>query len=575
MERVAGFVDALVRAIEDRWACPPGEPERKKVHEDLEARLRSCHDQFGDLAIGVDDRDLLFDGTPVYSSPKRDGSLPHTLFQDGVREIILRRGLDAAELRAFVDVMRRATDPRGRGWDDSVTLLWEQGFQHIDIACLPSEEWDPEPNPGSDGGAGGEAVDRILWPGEAGPEEETDSTLDGTTDERADDWSLRTGAGPVPGEAIGAQYELSDIEAGNLRMLAVLEEALPPETQLVEVVFGLLAAEDNPAEYLEMASIVGQVIERAVMEGDPKRANQLVDRLRGISTARSTASREIQAAADQILRDIGRPEYLDQLGSSLKAHPDVDLEALSAFLVQLGPSAAPALCDLLGQVEERSIRRAICEALAVSCRSNVNILIERLSDSRWYLVRNILYILGRMAHQGVERALGEALYHEDVRVRIEAVSALGEVDSPTGRAYLNSALRDPEKRVRMLVARVISKRGGSRAAEVLWGVIESPEFRNRDAEERTAFFAALGQTDSHSIVPRLERILTGGGPLRLGNEESLGDAARALAWLGTPPALSILRRELTSRRGSVRRVVEEALGELQKIRPENQGAGGR
>jgi hypothetical protein len=82
-----------------------------------------------------------------------------------------------------------------------------------------------------------------------------------------------------------------------------------------------------------------------------------------------------------------------------------------------GPSTAPTLCDRLGEVGEMKIRRVICEALANSCMNDVDVLIHRPSDKRWLLVRNILYVLGRIAHQGVERALGDALYHSDPRVR--------------------------------------------------------------------------------------------------------------------------------------------------------------
>jgi HEAT repeat protein len=218
-------------------------------------------------------------------------------------------------------------------------------------------------------------------------------------------------------------------------------------------------------------------------------------------------------------------------------------------------------------------RRAICEALAISCRDDVDILIAWLSDSRWFVVRNILYILGRIAHQGVERALGDALYHSDVRVRREAVRAMGEIKSPTRRAYLNSALRDSDKTVRIIVAAALAERNDERAARIIWGVIESPEFAGRDADERIAFFEALGVAGSDALVAQIERTLIHGGRFESRNQRGRVDAAMALAWLGTPPALDALSRAVRSRNEVVSRAVTEALEALRKIAPGARGAG--
>jgi len=53
----------------------------------------------------------------------------------------------------------------------------------------------------------------------------------------------------------------------------------------------------------------------------------------------------------------------------LNARDGIDPAVLTEFLVQLGPSAAPSVCDLLGQVNHMKYRRALCEALATSCRT--------------------------------------------------------------------------------------------------------------------------------------------------------------------------------------------------------------
>jgi HEAT repeat protein len=574
-ERVVGWVDALTRAIDGRRMHPRNDSALQKLHADLEASTRACLHQTGDITIRVEEFDLLFEGHCVRHSTSLEGSLSAALFREGLREVVIRQGLDSDELLAFVDILKCATDGCDPESEDLVTLLWERNFQHIGYLCAPLEEWEPEWRAEGDEFALGATDAGIPWPTGAQAERETESGSgsDGPDGERSDDWSLRAQEAPRVVATPAVPPEFTEIEASNVLMVAKIEEVASPRERVLEIISAALAEEENPAEYLELASIIGRLVEHAVREGDMEGARQLVERLRGTSKTKTTAPSEFQAAADQILQDIGRSDFLGRLGTTLNRDRPVDLSALTSFLAQLGPSAAPTLCDLLGEIGEMNVRRAICDALAISCRDDVDILIKRLSDPRWFVVRNILYILGRIAHHGVERALGDALYHSDARVRRESVRAMGEIKSPASRAYLNSALRDPDKTVRILVAAALAERNDERAARIIWGVIESPEFADRDADERLAFFQALGATGSEALVPRIEQMLTRGGLFKSANQDGRVEAAMALAWLGTPAALAILSREVKSRNDAVRRAVTEALESLRRITPGSRRGG--
>jgi len=363
----------------------------------------------------------------------------------------------------------------------------------------------------------------------------------------------------VPTEYSQNRFALTDVEAENIRMVARIEEVNSPQNQLLEIFFMILQAEESPAEYLEMASTMVRLLEYEIEAGEVERARDLLEQLRAIPSSKTASQPEFQAATDQVIQKIARPDLMVRFAAVLRSRPDVNLGELTKLFVLLGTPAAPTLCDLLGEAEDRRTRRALCEALAILCKNDVEVLIHRLWDSRWFVVRNLLYVLGRIGHQ-----LGEALYHQDVRVRREAVRALSGIDSPVSRAYLNSALRDSDRSVRILVAQTVVKRVDERGAQILWSVIESPEFTGRDAEERTAFFVALGRAGSDALVPRLEKVLTRGGLFRSGPEGGRAEAAMALAWIGTPAAFAILNREVTSVREEVRRAVEQALEALRK-----------
>jgi HEAT repeat protein len=572
VERVEGWAEAFIRAVEARRLHPYDDPAVQSSQSDLEERTLDCLDQIGNLNIAVDEFDLLFAGRTVYHSRTKDGSLAAALYRGGVREFVLEQGLRLEELRDFVFVMKSALEVAEDGPDDVVSLLWERDFHSIGYTSTPLEDLEPRLGPSGHGGKEGGDDVGIPWPWGVLEDGEPEPGIQGRPEGRSDDWTFHAAAPQAWDPSMSDRFTLTAVEAENILMVARLEEANSPRDQVLEILSVVLLAEENPQAYLEAAAIMGRLIEMAIVEGDLSRANRLMEVLKNIPAAKGAARGEFAAATDRIVAGIARPDLMAEFGALLNRQADVDFGALTAFLIHLGPSAAPTLCDLLGDINDMKVRRALCEALAVMCKSNVEILIERLSDSRWYVVRNILYVLGRIGHQGVERALGEALYHADARVRKEAVRALGGIDSPTSRAYLNSALRDSDRGIRILVAQLVAKRVDERAAQVIWSVIESPEFATRDQEERSLFFVALGRSGSDAMVPRLERVLTRGGLFRT-EQGGKKEAALALAWIGTPAALAVLNREVKSVREDIRRAVEEALEAVRRASLEKRNTG--
>lgn len=561
VKRVADWIASVVRSIKASRTYPANSPTLHKFQVELESQTWSCLKEVGDITLTIQQFDLLFENYSVYHNADRNESLAFRFYGDGVREIIFREGLEPHELRGFLEVLRRAVES-AQVQDDVVTLLWERDFRHVEYSFIPLEDLTDEPARSSkdgedeDGEEGG-----IPWPvRDEAAVEPVPPAEDGPISERSDDWAPRVDTAPAWDETVGVQFTLSEEENLALGVTIRDEEGRALAHEVLEIVATILASETTPAGFLESAAAFQRFVELAIEEGNIARANGLIAHLRTIAARKAAENAEFQGLAEQVIREIGRPSFLGQMAPTLNAHSNVDPAILTNFLVQLGSSAAPAICDLLGQVNHIKYRRALCESLAISCKNDVDVLIERLNDPRWYVIRNIVFILGRIAHQGVERALDRALHHEDVRVRKEAVRALGNIQSPTSRAYLISSFRDPDSGVRMQAATTLSMHRDERSAQSIFDVTQSPEFSRRDTNERQAYFEALGRCGSDSLLPKLVSMLTRGGLFRTVNEEERLHAALALAWLGTPASLEVLNREMKNKRESVRKAVETALG---------------
>ena len=572
VKRVADWISTMVKTVKATRLYLPNNPQLLKFQADLESRTWSCLKEIGDIPLTVQQFDFLFEGYSVYHNADRNDSLAFRFFADGVRGVTIREGLEAGELRSFLEVVRKAIDgPNGQ--DDVVTLLWERDFQHIEYAYLSLDELSEADTSSSAGRTDHEdtasaAGDSIPWPAGAAEEEASASGEEGDNEEepdssiaaeRSDDWSAHIQRSRTWERPDSVQFQLSDTEKDELEHMIRMEEVRPLRQEVLDIVAAILRYEQDGAGFMDSAVAFQRFIEFAIEEGDVRRARELLGLLREIAAEKSASGPEYERIADQVIREIGRPSFLGTLAPTLNAHPELDPEALTELLVQLGSGATPAICDLLGQVNHVRHRRALCEGLIASCRNDVEPLLQRLGDPRWYVIRNVVYVLGRIAHHGVERALDRALHHEDVRVRKEAVRALGNIESPTARAYLVSAFKDSDSGVRIQAATTLAEKRDGRAAQNLLGVIQAVEFQRRDLRERQAFYEALGRTGSDSLAPKLEPLLTKGGMFGGGDDDERYHAALALAWLGSPKAIAILEREHKSKREPIRQAVEKAL----------------
>ena len=94
----------------------------------------------------------------------------------------------------------------------------------------------------------------------------------------------------------------------------------------------------------------------------------------------------------------------------------------------------------------------ICDALSEIGKNAPELFTPFIDDPRWYLVRNITYILGRIGKEESLTHIQKAFSHEEVRVRREAIQALGLIGGPKAIGLLVRSLTDEDARIRSIAA---------------------------------------------------------------------------------------------------------------------------
>jgi hypothetical protein len=257
------------------------------------------------------------------------------------------------------------------------------------------------------------------------------------------------------------------------------------------------------------------------------------------------------AAADRVWERLATVEFVQRLATG----EPVDFKTLDRVVPRLGPAAAEPLLDALATAESRGVRRGLLGLLARLGVPIGPVVMHRLADERWYVVRNLLALLEEIGEPPAGFSPAPFVMHSDARVRWQALKL--QLKLPGERhAALAAALRDGDGRVRRL-ALAVAQQGCPDALVPL--VARWATDRAVAGDDRALAIRALGAARARAARDVLLQ-LTSGGRTLLGRErlaskspELLASlAALAAGWASDPAVQAVLERATASKDAEIR-----------------------
>jgi HEAT repeat protein len=151
-----------------------------------------------------------------------------------------------------------------------------------------------------------------------------------------------------------------------------------------------------------------------------------------------------------------------------------DQGRIPAFIAAFGEHAIAAVLDRLLTEPEAGKRKLLLSLGVRMGGAAVPEILERLSHPRWYFVRNLCFLLGELGDRAAGQELVRTLDNTDLRVKREAVLALGKLKVPEavpslGKILLAEAIFASTKEVslRLDAATAIFRIGGAEATGFL------------------------------------------------------------------------------------------------------------
>jgi len=213
---------------------------------------------------------------------------------------------------------------------------------------------------------------------------------------------------------------------------------------------------------------------------------------------------------------------------------------------------------VLAESQDKRHRRQLAEAIAELCRSNPERLAPWISDPRWFVVRNVVHILGWIGGSEIVGLLRSAARHPEMRVRHEVVAALAGVELKHARPLLIKMLDGADARILSAALHQLSGERDPGAAQVVLAMLQDPGFEQRPPDEKRAIYLALSAVGGDEVVPELEAELAKGNWFAGTLDEHRRSITRILGRVGTPLARAALERG-AARRGPLRKACEDAL----------------
>jgi len=530
-------VQALGKAIRGFAMYLPNNPQYEKFFEELCRRTEEHLEEFGALNLELTHGTILCGGETIYTNVELRDNLAFRMYADGIRALRLERGIDQAELRTLVEILGRSA-VEDDDEDDIVTRLWSSDLPHLtyDLAELP---------PGSDGAP--------LGAGSTGSRAAHEGALRRYATELAAAPPHRLSP---PTHQV---FSLSEEEIATLQGLLARDERRTPLEDMISILEAVLAAEQEVAVLEEFLAIVARLCGDLMVTGRIGQAIELLTMLARIAVRPGLPPGHAALIGEARTRVV-TADVLAGLSKLFAAGDGIERQLLRDLVAALGSSAIEPFCHILGDVSGKETRKVLIEALVDVGRGSPELFLPFLLDSRWYLVRNTLYILRRIAGPESARAALRCAGHEDPRVRKEVALFFGETGDPAGESVMIGFLGDEVQSLRVSAVRSLSRRGSQAAAERLLALTASPVFAGRGRPEREAVWEALGALVPGRVFPTLKEMLL--KRRWFGAAQDLDDTACACAGLkriGTTEAIAVLEKAAARKRGAPRELLEKAL----------------
>jgi hypothetical protein len=231
-------------------------------------------------------------------------------------------------------------------------------------------------------------------------------------------------------------------------------------------------------------------------------AMRIVESLRRAATAPGQP-RSLREAAQRCLKSLSELDSLSGLVDAFRAARPSAARSIRQLIKLLGPEALEQLLVALGEETDLSRRRHIFDLLVALGPLVVPAALALVTDSRWYMRRNMLSLLREVGEGLGPDVLRPALEHPEPRVRLEAVKCLPLATAEIPEDLARKMINDADARVAEAAVSTLGSARVAAASEPLVELLRRPDPFALQKQLRVRALQALGEIGDPSVLPRI------------------------------------------------------------------------
>jgi len=502
----------------------------KKFFEQFYTEITTHLSQYNVLTFVVQRDGLFFKEELVYLSQTGEASenFAFKLYSDGIREIAFYPDISDEDMLFFFDALSGTAGAAGTEDDDIVTRLWEKNLPTLTIVTADEVMKVSE-------------LDDVLTPQGKAPSDSSLREILAEANAKEAKATNETRQRKPRFSSGVTGYEISELELAALAREIAAESSRDDVLYILDTLTAILSSERSPDLLSKLFEIYDGMLKSLIQEGHWSITEHMLELLSKVDAVRPDLTEGHKQKIQHIFERLGTPEIVGMIETYLNTaeHPRTD--ELPAIFLMMQPTAVPALCMLLGNLEQPAHQTLVVNALMELAKDTPEIVVKHLTDRRPTFVRHLLMIITRWNNPRLADNVEKILRYPDPLIRREVIRTLATL-RPNGTATkLIPMLNDPDEGVRLATLKSLLTGNYSAPFSNWEPLINAETFGDRPPAERRNIFHAMRTTTGDEAVPYWTSLLTEWGWTNRKKREELAQMATdALGKLGTPAAQAAL-----------------------------------
>ncbi len=255
----------------------------------------------------------------------------------------------------------------------------------------------------------------------------------------------------------------------------------------------------------------------------------------------------------------GSVDFIRRLIESIKVWGRHEREKVQNLTVRLREYLQDPLLDALTQEPDATIRRFFLDLLVGIGPDIPGRAVQRLNDDRWYVIRNMVYLIRECGGVTYTQNVRHFARHPDRRISGEAIRTLVHFNTPDAFSYIKLHLTGKDLQLRDQAARLAGHYRVAAAVPLLTEILGRKDY-SIGLEHNAAMVRALAEIGDSSALPVLTRICQSSSLLHRNELDALKlEIYRSLHCYEPDAVRPLLDEGAASKNDEIRRIAQRLL----------------